>query len=130
MCAPAAGNHTQARAFDNVPTFVVQSAFLCGGQDQRGPPNPEAPAPEEGKEDAPAWIGASRLPARQGTVQQQMLPEVRPGTCLCSQSTKSRAPPAAGAWKCGKGLAFALGSTQNALGHNFEGKCNSQLMQI
>lgn len=54
----------------------AECAFLCGGQDQRGTPSPEAPAPE-GNEEGPAWIGGSGLAVRQGTVQQQMLPEVR-----------------------------------------------------
>lgn len=50
----------------------AECAFLCGGQDQRGTPNPEAPAPER-SEEAPAWNGSFHLAGRQGTVQQQML---------------------------------------------------------
>lgn len=128
MCAPAAGNHV-GRCLRQCANFCcAECAFLCGGQDQRGTPNPEAPAPERRRKPRPGMAPFTLLGGRELSSSKCFWSQA--WKCLCCQSTKSRAPPAAGAWKCGKGFAFALGSTQNALGHNCEGKCNSQLMQI
>lgn len=81
-----------------------------------------------------AWNLAPHLAARQGTVQQQMLPEVKRKTGPRGRSTKSRAPPAAGVWQRGRGpricICICMGFTDYVAGPGCEGGCGSQPIQI